>query len=211
MLRRGRSARAPATGDRDGERRADGCGNYDPSQALAPPGVIISLCLHQLSVTGPKADVGGARYNLVRRMRRTYSLAALLAIAALSSMPASAQAAKKAAWQDCKANGGSSLKGHYTIAELHTALQTMPAYVEEYSNCYGVIQAQLLKQQLSVKPHSRSHTQPKAHTSSDKNSGGGSTVLIAAIAVVAIGGLGLAFWASRRRRGSPPADGPPAA
>src|SRR5262249_49694192 len=136
---------------------------------------------------------------------RSYSFAVLLAIAALSSVPASAQAAK-VAWQDCKANGGSTLSGHYTISELNTALRTMPAYVEEYSNCYGVIQAQLLKQQLGEKPR------PRAHASADKTSGGGSTPLIVAIAVVAVGGLGLAIWASRRRRGgSPPADGPPAA
>lgn len=141
-------------------------------------------------------------------MRRSYSLAALLAIAALSSMPASAQASK-AAWQDCRAHGGSSLTGHYTIPELNTALRTMPAYVEEYSNCYGVIQAQLLKQQLKVKAVKAA---PKAHTSSDKNSGSGSTGLIVAIAVVGIGGLGLALWANmRRRRGSPPEDGPPTA
>lgn len=162
------------------------------------------FCLHQLSVTGSKADVGGAGYNLFRRMRRTYSFAALLAIAALSLVPASALASKPA-WQDCKVHGGSSLTGHYTIAQLNTALRTMPAYVEEYSNCYGVIQAQLLKQQLKEKPR------PKAHATSDKSSGGGSTGLIVAIAVVALGGLSLAFWASRRRRGgSPPADGPPA-
>ena len=136
-------------------------------------------------------------------MRRVYSLTALLATAALLSMPAPAQAAK-AAWQDCRAHGGSTLTGHYTISELNEALRTMPSYVEEYSNCYGVIQAQLLKQQLSEKP------KPRAHTSSDKSSGGGSTVLIAAIAVIAVGGLGLALWASmRRRRGSPPDDGPP--
>jgi hypothetical protein len=138
-------------------------------------------------------------------MRRRYSLAALLAIAVLSPAPASAHATK-AAWQDCRAHGGSSLTGHYTIPELNTALRTMPAYVEEYSNCYGVIQAQLLKQQLKVK------ALPKAHATSEKNSGSGSTVLIVAIAVVAIGGLGLAVWASmRRRRGSPPEDGPPTA
>ena len=172
----------------------------------ASPGVIRWFCLHQLSVTGPKADVGGAGYNLFRRMRRSYSLAALLAIAALSSMPASCPGATRVAWQDCRAHGGSALTGHYTIAELNTALRTMPAYVEEYSNCYGVIQAQLLKQQLKVK------AAPKAHASSDKSSGGGSTGLIVAIVVVAIGGLGLALWASRRRRrGSPPADGPPTA
>ncbi len=139
-------------------------------------------------------------------MRRSYSLAALLAIAAFSSIPAPAQAATRAAWQDCRVHGGSTLTGHYTIAELNTALRTMPAYVEEYSNCYGVIQAQLLKQQLKVK------AAPKAHASADKNSGSGSIGLIVAIAVVAIGGLGLALWASmRRRRGSPPTDGPPTA
>ena len=72
----------------------------------------------------------------------------------------------------------------------------------------GVIQAQLLKQQLG-KAHVKAHA--KAHALSNKNSGSGSTVLIVAIAVVAIGGIGLAVWASRRRRGdgSPPADGPP--
>lgn len=138
-------------------------------------------------------------------MRRAYTLAALLAITALSLMPASAQAAKKQAWQDCRAHGGSTLTGTYTIAELNEALRTMPAYVEEYSNCYGVIQAQLLKQQLAEK-------HPKAHTTSVGSSGGGSTVLIVAIAVVAVGGAGLALWASRRRRhGSPPSDGPPPA
>src|ERR1700743_990574 len=137
-------------------------------------------------------------------MKRTYPLVALLATAALWFLPGSAQA--KPAWKDCSANGGNSLSGRYTIAELNHALRTMPSSVEEYSHCLGVIQAQLQAQLANARP------QPKAYASADRNQGGGgSTPLIVAIVVVAVGGGGLAFWASRRRGGgTPPSAGPPA-
>ena len=158
-------------------------------------------------------------------MRRTYLIPVLLATAALSSIPAPAQAS--VAWQDCRASGGSSLQGRYTIAELNRALRTMPAYVEEYSNCASVIEAQINRQELAAHsgnngsgtgtktsntPRAGHHTSdPKAHVAAD-NSSGGSMVLIVVIVVVALAGMILAFWASRRRRGgSPPSDGPPAA
>lgn len=156
-------------------------------------------------------------------MRRTYILAALLATAALSSAPTPAQA--KVAWQDCRANGGSSLQGHYTIAQLNKALRTMPAYVQEYSNCASVIEAQIQKQELAAHRHGRepgttatttrpqgsnAGSGPEAHAAADSASGG-STILIVVIAVVAVAGMILAFWASRRRGGGePPSDGPSA-
>ena len=103
----------------------------------------------------------------------------------------------------------------------------MPAYVEEYSNCASVIEAQINRQELAAHlagntsgtntktsnaPRTGHHpSDPKAHVAAD-NSSGGSMILIVVIVVVALAGMILAFWASRRRRGgSPPSDGPPAA
>ena len=79
----------------------------------------------------------------------------------------------------------------------------MPAYVEEYSNCASVIEAQINRQELAAHlagntsgtntktsnaPRTGHHTSdPKAHVAAD-NSSGGSMILIVVIVVVALAG-----------------------
>jgi hypothetical protein len=45
---------------------------------------------------------------------------------------------------DCNSNG--QLTHHYTLVQLRAALSTMPAAVKEYTDCYDVIDHQLLAQ-----------------------------------------------------------------
>ena len=65
---------------------------------------------------------------------------AVLAIGLLTAAPASAGLSKAVA--DC--NTHTRLTQTYTAAQLRTALNTMPADVKEYTNCYDVIQRALL-------------------------------------------------------------------
>ena len=55
-----------------------------------------------------------------------------------------ASAAQSAVIVDCNAH--SQLTQHYTVAQLRTALNTMPPTVKEYTNCYDVINRALLAQ-----------------------------------------------------------------
>jgi hypothetical protein len=91
---------------------------------------------------------------------------------------------------DCYAHA--RLTRHYTISQLRHALQTMPADVAEYSDCTDEIQRQLYAQ-IGGK-----------HLSGGSPSGGGSFLpawLIAALALLALAGVGLAAVAWRRRAG----------
>jgi hypothetical protein len=94
---------------------------------------------------------------------------------------------------DCNAHG--SLTKHYSVTQLHTALSTMPADVQEYTNCYNVIQNQL---EAQVAGH-------KVDPSNTSGSGGGglSTPVIIVLIVVVIGGGALAGVALQRRGGTP--------
>jgi hypothetical protein len=66
--------------------------------------------------------------------------AAVLVVALLAASPASARLSKAVA--DCNAH--TRLTQTYTAGQLRTALNTMPADVKEYTNCYDVIQRALL-------------------------------------------------------------------
>jgi hypothetical protein len=131
--------------------------------------------------------------------------AALLQLALLSA-PASA-ASTSPVITDC--NTHSQLTQHYTVAQLRTALNTMPPTVKEYTNCYDVINRALL-----------------AQVGSGSGSGGGGSAgqdsggsflpvwLIIVLGLLIVGGGTYAFLAYRRQAslggegGSGPEAGP---
>jgi hypothetical protein len=129
-------------------------------------------------------------------LRRTPTLLVLGAIA-LAAVPSPA-AASSSAVNDCNAHG--RLTGHYTVSQLRTALATMPADVQEYTNCYNVIQSQLLSQ---IPGH---FGNSKDSPSSSNSSSFISTPLLVVLIVLVVGGGALAGVAIQRR-GQPPSDG----
>ena len=90
---------------------------------------------------------------------------------------------------DCNAH--SQLTAHYTVAQLRTALNTMPPTVKEYTNCYDVINRALLAQIGSG----------SGGGSAGKGSGGSFLpVWLIVVLVLLIGGGGAyAFLAYRRQ------------
>ena len=106
-------------------------------------------------------------------------------------IPATAQAARSPAVADCTAHG--RLTQHYTVSQLHTALAQMPADVQEYTNCYAIIQRALLA----------GVSRPAGHRSdSGTSSSGGSflpTPVIVVIVLVALAGAAGLVFAARRR------------
>lgn len=105
----------------------------------------------------------------------------------------SAVAATSPAISDCNSHG--SLTQHYSVPQLQTALRTMPADVEEYTNCYEVIQRQLLGQLGGT--HAADVKSP--------SHGGGSflpTPVIVILAILVLGGGALAGVAIQRRGGT---------
>lgn len=127
--------------------------------------------------------------SLTARVRFLPLLYALVAI--LAAVPA-AQAAANPVISDCSQHN--QLAGHYTVAQLRGALSALPADVREYTDCYDVIDRQLLVQ-LGKLPGSGS------------GSGGGGSFLpawlIALLAVIVLGGAGYAGLMLRRRGGGP--------
>ena len=77
---------------------------------------------------------------MTRRSSTVVAALAVLAIAVLGAAPASARLSKAVA--DC--NTHTRLTETYSAAQLRTALNTMPADVKEYTDCYDVIQRALL-------------------------------------------------------------------
>lgn len=123
-------------------------------------------------------------------LRRTLTLLTLGAIALAVVSPASASSS---AVNDCTSHG--RLTQHYTVGQLRAALDTMPADVQEYTNCYTVIHAQILAEI------------PGHHASGTDSSGGGSSfistpLLVALIAVVVVGGALAGVAVQRRGRPS---------
>jgi hypothetical protein len=93
---------------------------------------------------------------------------------------------------DCYAHPG-GLTGHYTVAQLHTALQVMPAEVKEYTSCLDVVNRALLAARAAVK-------------SGAGGSGGGSgsflpTPVIVILVVLILIAVTFGAAAIRRRRG----------
>jgi hypothetical protein len=104
--------------------------------------------------------------------------------------PTVAGAATSPPVADCSSHG--RLTRSYSVAQLQTALTTMPADIQEYTNCYDVIKRALL-----------------ARASSTSHSGGGSdskssgsflpTPVIVVLVLVVLAGGTLGVLASRRR------------
>lgn len=93
---------------------------------------------------------------------------------------------------DCNAHG--QLTQHYSVTQLHTALATMPADVAEYTDCYDVIQRQLLAQVPGL--HVADLKSPSSSSGSFLP-----TPVIVILAVLLLGGGALAGVAIQRRSG----------
>jgi hypothetical protein len=112
---------------------------------------------------------------------------AVLAAGLLAAAPASA--ALSGAVADC--NTHTRLTQTYTAAQLRTALNTMPADVKEYTDCYDVIQRALLADIGGIK------------ADSSGSGGGGSsflpTPLLIVLGVLVVAAGVFAVIAYRRR------------
>ncbi|MHB8658993.1 MAG: hypothetical protein ACYC91_13745 [Solirubrobacteraceae bacterium] len=121
--------------------------------------------------------------------RRAFPLAILLCGLALAAPASSALAAGSPVVADCNAHG--QLTRHYSSAQLKSALGTLPADIKEYTNCYDVIQRQLLAQL------------GRSGSGAGGSSGSGGSFLPAPVLVllilVVLGGAGYAALAARRR------------
>jgi hypothetical protein len=121
--------------------------------------------------------------------RRLTAIAAVTVVAAalLAAPPASARLSRAVA--DCNTN--TRLTQTYTEGELRTALNTMPADIKEYTDCYDVIQRALLADIGGIKAGGAS------------NGGGGSsflpTPLLIVLGVLVVGAAGFAVIAYRQR------------
>jgi hypothetical protein len=124
---------------------------------------------------------------MTRRSSAILAAAAVLVVALLAPAPASARLSKAVA--DC--NSHTRLTQTYTEAELRTALNTMPADVKEYTNCYDVIQRALLADIGGIK------------ADSGGGSGGGSsflpTPLLIVLGVLVVAAGAFAVIAHRQR------------
>lgn len=123
-------------------------------------------------------------------MTRMLKRLVALACAFFAAGPGGALAASSPVVADCNAHG--RLTQSYTVPQLRTALVQMPADVQEYTNCYNVVQSALLAK-ISGK-----HTNVSGSSAS---SGGSSlpTAVIVVIVVLALGGATAGAVAIRRR------------
>ena len=127
------------------------------------------------------------------RTRLTVALLACLLSTTILALGAGSAGAAGLPAADVDCNDNATLTQHYTIAQLQTALSQMPAQMREYSDCYVVIQRQLMAQlgQLG-KP-------------SGSAGSGGSFLpawLIVVLALLVAGGAGFGVLALRNRRGA---------
>jgi len=118
-------------------------------------------------------------------------------IAALGAAAAVPADASSPATSDCNAHG--RLTEHYTVAQLRSALATMPADLQEYTNCYNVIQNQIFAQIPG-------HHGASKESSVSSGSSFISTPLLVVLIVLVVGGGALAGVAIQRR-GGPPTEG----
>ena len=112
---------------------------------------------------------------------------AVLAAGLLAAAPASAKLSGAVA--DC--NTHTRLTQTYTAAQLRTALNTMPADVKEYTDCYDVIQRALLADIGGIKADGSG--------SSDGGSSFLPTPLLIVLGVLVVGAGVFAVIAYRRR------------
>jgi hypothetical protein len=108
-----------------------------------------------------------------------------------ANAPATAEAANSPVVADCTSHG--RLTHHYSVTELHTALTELPTDIQEYTNCYALIQRALLAQVSSSRPGDGKTSQ---------GSSGGSFLPLPVVVILAILGVsaaGFGALALRRR------------
>jgi hypothetical protein len=120
------------------------------------------------------------------------TLTLLVACAAVATaLPAPASAASKLTTPVADCNANARLTAHYTTGQLREALNTMPADIKEYTDCYDVIQKQLLAQIGGI-----------GAGGGDSGGGGSSflpTPLLVVLAVLIVSAVGFGIVAVRRR------------
>jgi hypothetical protein len=126
--------------------------------------------------------------------RLVTSLAVVCALSAAAPATSAAQSGGTAsqAIADCNSHG--TLTAHYSADALRSALATMPADIREYTDCYDVIEKQLLTQLGSSS---------SGGSGTGGSSSGGSvlpTWLVIVIVVLALAALTFGALAIRRRR-----------
>jgi hypothetical protein len=126
----------------------------------------------------------------MRRIQPLLALCAVLSVAAFAAP--NAVAASNPVVADCVANG--KLTKTYTTSELQAAIASLSSEVSEYTNCYDVIEHQLLTQL----------GKPAAGSSSSGSSGSGGSFLptpvLIVLIVLVIGAAGFGIVAVRRRK-----------
>jgi hypothetical protein len=126
-------------------------------------------------------------------VRRSLILLALLGALTGAAAAEPAFGALSPAIADCNSHG--QLTQHYSVAQLHTALSTMPTDVQEYTNCYNVIQSQLEAQIAG-------HKVDPANASGTGGSSFLSTPVLIVVIVLLVGGGAFAGLALQRRGGA---------
>jgi hypothetical protein len=123
-------------------------------------------------------------------MRRLLIPIVLLACACAA--PVASAAGQTGPVADCYAH--QQLTHRYSTAQLRRALNTMPADIKEYTDCFDVIQRQLLAQ--------LGHAKPGAAASKSSSSGGSflPTPVIVVLVVLILVAAGFGAVALRRRR-----------
>lgn len=110
-------------------------------------------------------------YRDVRTVSTMLRRATLLVmLAGCLVAPSLAHASGAAVIRDCEQNG--ELTGHYSQADLNSALHSMPADLKEYSNCEEAVQQ--AQAAAASKPRS-SHNRPTGTDSTNSNGTGGGT------------------------------------
>lgn len=91
--------------------------------------------------------------------------------------------------KNCTQNAGNRLTKHFSVKQLESALNSMPATDQQYTGCAQAIETQILKQTGRFRLHGN-------------GSGGGSgfpTILVIVIVLVVLAGGGYGLYAYRRR------------
>ncbi len=125
------------------------------------------------------------------------------AVAFALAVPTAASAASSPAVNDC--NTHSRLTRHYSTSELRHALSTMPPIVQEYTDCYDVIQRALLTQ--------LSGQRVKSGGSGSSSSGGSflpvPLLIVLGLAILTAAGYAVAALRRRNAPGDDPRSGGP--
>lgn len=108
------------------------------------------------------------RRNIMRRFNLLIvSVAAVGAL--LTAAPAMAASASSTIYKECEDNG--QITGHFTRAQLQSALGALPSEVSEYSDCQDLIQQALLRA-ASPNGGGRNANSTKAHIAGTGRGGG---------------------------------------